>query len=132
MPRQQPFIETPAWWPEHSGLDYLGMEEHLEEEWIASQQEPEQKQEESDSDDEGEGIEVHEHNLPDVDPSTKRADPISQERQLLRHIDASTPHIATIGIQDTAMPDATPPAFVPVLSPVTSPVAAERAPEEQL
>lgn len=109
MKRQWPFEELPVEWKQYSGLDYLGVEEHLREEWNA----PDQKQEQGDDIDD----KASQHGLVDVSPSTKRRDPITEERQLMQQIDPASPHIATIDLLDSAMPDATPPEFGACLEP---------------
>jgi len=116
MKRQPSFEGFPEEWPEFSGLDYLGVQEHLVEEQDA----PEPVE---DIDDEEGSMDCNEASSQHIDVrlSTKRRDSMTDDDRLLQDvIDPSSLHVATIGLRDSAMPDAVAPEFGPVLERVPS------------
>jgi hypothetical protein len=101
-------------------MAYLGVEEENIELWNA-QQNMEEEEEEQEEDVEEEvpiSDAVSQQGPVDGSPSTKHPAPVLNDKQLLREIHSSgVAHIATFGLQELPMPDATPPAFVPTLEP---------------
>lgn len=112
-------ITLPEHWLVYKEMTYLGVEEENQELWDAQQSMEEEEEEEQEGDVEMlTSTAVSQQGPVDGSPSTKRPAQVPNDKRLLQEIISSgVDHIATIGLQELPMPDATPPAFVPILEP---------------
>lgn len=125
-PRHAPCEELPDHWEVFSGNNYLGLQQHLQEELDAAEQVEDMDNDEEDFDDRDETMDCTKTASQDVDALssasqhvTKRDDTITDDCRLLKDIRSSSSSVATIGLQDSAMPDASPAVFVPILESVS-------------
>jgi len=130
MRRYAPFEELPTHWEEFSGDNYLGVQQHLQEELNAPEPVEDMDNEEEDSDDEGETKDCAKAPSQDADSMSsasphvaKRVDSITDDFRLLEGIGSSSPFVPTIGLKDPAMPDASSAAFESILEPVPASVS---------
>ena len=98
-------------------MDYLGVQEENQELWNAQQNMEEEEEQEELEEEIVVTNDVSEQCPVDASHSTKHRKPMDDDKQLMRNICSSSaePHIATIGMQELPMPDATSPVFVPTL-----------------
>lgn len=124
MPTYPPCEELPPNWEQFSGNNYLGVQQHLQEELEAPEEVEDMDNEENDLNDHKETRDCTKPSSQDVDamssasqPVAKRVD-LSTDDLMLKDIGSSSSSVSSFGLQESAMPDASPPAFGSIREPV--------------